>query len=205
MSPTLAYLPPLKSEIYRVHHSDLVLLRRPPQKWPTPKQRFRPCKMRWSKIYLNTFGTATFRLPGSATETWLWPTLRLHTRHVTSLTLRSLETSFRCSLPDNDTDMWDVVKAVADGALELIVRKPSSKTAAHWSKQRACMLFEVSLYSVWINCRPKNWIAPKSSLPPLVRRIYKMQKFRHGQPRCSPKCWDLYVIGNTLPTIPTKW
>jgi hypothetical protein len=49
-----------------------------------------------------------------------------------------------CSLPDNETDKFDVVKAIADGALELVTDKSSSEKLRNWSRQKACMLFEVS-------------------------------------------------------------
>jgi len=57
----------------------------------------------------------------------------------------SCETSFRCRLPDNATNKFDFVKAIADGALRLVTDKVTSNNSVIWSKQSACLLFEVPL------------------------------------------------------------
>lgn len=60
-------------------------------------------------------------------------------------------TDFKYFNPDNKTDKPDKVIAIADGALQFTIDKVSSGHQGLWSRQKACMLFEVSLFSsAWL-------------------------------------------------------
>ena len=59
--------------------------------------------------------------------------------------LRNASNDFICRLPDNITpNDFDLVTALADGCLKIITDK-ASKTdrSGIWSRQSACLLFEV--------------------------------------------------------------
>src|SRR5579859_4329688 len=57
---------------------------------------------------------------------------------------RTCELSFLCWFEDNDTKVPDRIVAIADGALRMITDKPGRpEEYLKWSKQEACMLFEV--------------------------------------------------------------
>lgn len=57
---------------------------------------------------------------------------------------RSCETYFKCRLPDNKIDKLDNVTAIADGAFLIVTDKVNnSERSGIWSKQRACLLFDV--------------------------------------------------------------
>jgi hypothetical protein len=62
---------------------------------------------------------------------------------------RSCETDFICRLEDNKTKKFDHVTAIADGGFVLVTDTVSNpEKSGFWSKQRACLLFEVRfLYS----------------------------------------------------------
>jgi hypothetical protein len=64
--------------------------------------------------------------------------------HAYATDCSTFKTYFICRFPDNKTELFDCVKAIADGALTLVTNKVSNpEKHVCWSKQRACFLFEV--------------------------------------------------------------
>ena len=64
--------------------------------------------------------------------------------HVCATDHRTCKTDFTCRFPDNKTGLFDCVKAIADGALTLVTSTaPDPEKYCLWSKQKACLLFEV--------------------------------------------------------------
>jgi len=61
---------------------------------------------------------------------------------------RSSSNDFICRLPDNETpNDFDSVEAIADGRLKILTDKSSKPDASNiWSRQSACLLFEVLFF-----------------------------------------------------------
>jgi hypothetical protein len=63
---------------------------------------------------------------------------------------RSCKTSFVCRFPDNQTDRFDSVTAISDGAFILVTDKiTASDRSGIWSKHSACLLFEVRILCLY--------------------------------------------------------
>ena len=85
---------------------------------------------------------------------------------------RSCSTSFRCRYPDNRTEMLDSVTAIADGCLKIVTDKASNPgNFSIWSRQHACLLFEVCFHSLTPDNSANGCMPPLNKLPAQVKLI----------------------------------
>jgi len=89
----------------------------------------------------------------------------------------SLKSYFKCRFPDNETDLYDCVQAIADGALTLFRKKDSNPGKSVWSKQKACFLFEAKRLSV---------------------TTQQLENIAKGLPKSWPRCCVLSAIVSIL-------
>lgn len=134
---------------------------------------------------------AVIRMPWPRGRTNMRLVYQPYVLPIDSFNSRSCQTYFKCRLPDNETDKLDSVTAIADGAFVIHTDKVgNSDKSGLWSRQKACLLFEVLFPSCLTTAdnRPKDWRQPPNKSKAQAQPISRTQKRKNGRHKFLRKC-----------------